>query len=302
MARENTIRLYGYVKHPPLIGRDANGKKTYVMASVVVIRGPRKVGDHKKYAKKDCPILLTSDEDLMDQMEQWKEHSIVDIKGVVSTRNINKGYRCKHCGSPNFTPGVFTYITPIFVRLDDHKCESLDECIEYIQQNREISNEAKITGTVCIGPKKTRPKEGLVVTQYTIAVNRKYRVRTDSAEIESDYPVVKSYGKNALEDRKRLHVGSLIQVDGCIQTRRVEREVTCKNCGKKYMREDTALELVPFDVEYLRDYYSDEIIEEMKATKTEDAMAKIFGPAETGTEEDTLTEEDYEAGFDDDAD
>ena len=80
----------------------------------------------------------------------------------------------------------------------------VEEALQYLSTVREISNQDYILGTLCRDPKKISPKEGLIVTQYQIALNRKYFIRSDPPSIKTDYPWVKSYGENAISDRKKL--------------------------------------------------------------------------------------------------
>ena len=133
-------------------------------------------------------------------------------------------------------------------------------------------------------------KDGLIITQYQVALNRKFRIKTDPADLMTDFPWVKSYGDNAVEDKKRLHVGSEIFIDGCLQARSVNRHAICGQqydeagkplfyengtpvlredengdligCGEKYDWKDRALEMVPYEVEYIANVYTDEEIEE----------------------------------------
>ncbi len=334
MARENLAFLRASVaKAPTIIKKDDIYQ--YALVFVNVARGLRKVGDHRKYMKTDYVPVMTRDEDCMMELEKWKEHDIVDIKGVIATKRINKSSYCE-CGCKNSYPGTMVFVEAIFAERITH-LDSDEECLKYLTEHREISNQAFLFGTLCRDPKKITPKQGLIVTQYQIAMNRKYRIPLDPPEIKSDYPWVKSYGENAVNDKKRLHVGSEVFIDGCIQTRAVERHAICGaelgedgkplkdengnpilkldkdgapiGCGTEYTWKDRALEIVPYETEYIGDFYSDEEVEQNEkdrlAQKTRDIQARQkldlreFLTDEEDGPDDKLSQEDYDAGFDD---
>ena len=293
MARENLVFLTGSVAGTPRVAK--NGEDyIYAMAYVNVARGLREVGDYRKYMKCDNPIIMTRDPDWMKEIGTWKEHDIVHIKGMIACRKIKKTSFCSHCRTKNQFPGALVYINPIFCEKICH-LENDEECLQYLAAHREISNQVFVFGTLCRDPKKMRVKDGLIVTQYQVALNRKYRIKTDPPELKTDYPWVKSYGKNAEEDMKRLHTGSEVFIDGCLQARSVNRHAVCGQaydeygkplffdngmpvmrvdeegnligCGEKYDWKDRALEMVPYETEYISDVYTDEEIEETEKKK-----------------------------------
>ena len=68
-------------------------------------------------------------------------------------------------------------------------------------------------------------------------------------DIKTDFPYVKSYGKQADDDYKYVDVGDDILLDGCIQTREYDKILEC-DCGAKTKYKDTSLEIVPYQTEY----------------------------------------------------
>lgn len=319
MARENIVFLLGSVAKEPKIVKNGD-EYVYGMAYVNVGRGTREVGDKRDYMKCDNPIIMTRDSQWVKEMETWHENDIVEIKGVIASKKIKKASFCPHCNTKNVNPGALVYVNPIFAEKRCH-LDSAQECLQYIAAHREISNQIFVFGRLCGEPKKLTSKNGLTVTQYQIALNRKFRIKSDSPDIKTDYPWVKSYGKNAMEDKRHLHVGSEVYVDGCLQARSVLRHCVCgqvyddKNkpmkdekgnpvinseagCGKRYDWEDRALELVPYDVEYISDYYTDEDIENMEEEKRIKKLQKM-GFSSDAAEDDVLSAEDIENGIDD---
>ena len=83
-------------------------------------------------------------------------------------------------------------------------------------------------------------------------------------EEKTDFPWVKSYGKNAKDDLLRLRTGSGVFIEGFLQTRAVERKCRCSTCGSMYTWNDYAMEIVSYETEYLKDYVTDEELSIMK--------------------------------------
>lgn len=233
MAKQNLAFLLGSVAKEVRVVKDREGRNLYAMAYINVARGLREVGDHRKYMKCDNPIIMTRDENMMAEIATWHHRDIVFVKGVIASKHIKKASYCEYCNTKNSFPGALVYVNPIYVKKQAH-FNTDEECLQYLADNREISNQIFVFGTLCRDPKKITPREGLTVTQYQIAMNRKFRIQTDPPEIKTDYPWVKSYGENAKEDRNRLRVGSVVYIDGCLQARSVQRHAFCgQACDEK---------------------------------------------------------------------
>ena len=279
MARHNLSFLFGFVLTAPTISTGSGGD-SYALVYVTVGRGTREVGDHRKYMKCDEVPVMTVNPKLIDEISKWKPYDIVEIKGTVVSKNIKKSSFCKNCGTKHVATGSMVFVNPIDAKFR-LRLETEEKCMRYLADNREFSNQAFVFGTLCRDPKKVSPKVGLTVTQYQMALNRKYRERNDPPELRTDYPWVKSYGENALEDRKRLHIGSVVFVDGCLQARSVNRHAKCEACGAAFDWKDRAMEIVPYETEYIKNFYSDEEVEEneraKRAAKTKDIKAYLAG-------------------------
>ena len=299
MARHNLVFMLGFITSIQ-IQRSVN-QDPYAMVYVSVARGPRSVGDHKHHLKCDNVLVMCRDKDIIQEMETWEMYDIVEIKGTIAAKSVNKGSHCQSCGAKNTAEGVIVYINPIFGKKRGHLTDE-EACLNYLAENQEVSNQAFIFGTLCRDPKKITPKEGLIVTQYQIAINRKFRIQADPPEIRTDYPWVKSYGENAISDREHLHTGSQVFVDGCIQARKVNRHAVCIKCGQKYDWADRAMEIVPFETEYIANFYTEEEIAENKAKvaaqKTRSVLMSLKG---IELPDDEYSDDDIKAGIDSDA-
>ena len=162
----------------------------------------------------------------------------------------------------------------------DNKNDATDDLME----NREISNQVWTIGTLIKDPRFFKTKDNIPITQYLIALNRKFRNPNDSEEIVTDWPIVKSYGEMALEDKVRLHQGSEIYIDGFLQARTVRRKIKCKCCGQLYEFKDHAMEIVPYAIEYLTGFVSNQEIEEERKTTIEQIKQSIFDKKESMSE------------------
>lgn len=311
MARHNICFLFGSVIKPPRITMNEDGKEVMGVAFLNVIRGPRSVGDHRKSEKFDRPVIIAENADgknteLLASMKEWKENDIVCVKGSIATKKIKKSSVCTFCGQKNKIEGVLVCIYPIHV-VKIASMPSQDAATDWLVANKEISNQVYAIGRVGRDPKRIMPKSNLIVTQYPLIIGRKYHFTQDSPEIKADFPWVKSYGQNANDDRDRVHVKTEVYIDGCIQARGVMRHHVCEFCGSQYDWRDNAMEIVPFETEYLSNFYNDEEIKQHNEERAEQARRdilrnasrkKIELPDGESLEEDEITEEDIEDGFD----
>lgn len=253
MARENYASMHGQVIQKPKIYQNAEGRLIRGLLAIKVIR--RFGVGNPNGGTFDTVIILSANEEIVQKMSELKTFDLVDIKGVVSTANTKRYYTCEHCKHENITDGVATYITPIYVC----KRESVAELdgLELLRERAEISNQIMIIGTVCKGPDPVGANAfQSTITQYILAVNRKYRIREDSPDKKTDYPWIKTFGEQAKKDMDALHVGSEVFINGSYQSRSVAFKGTCENCGEEYTIDDRTSEIVPFSVEYLSNFNS----------------------------------------------
>lgn len=251
MARENFVLLHGQILALPKIYQSAEGELTRAIMAVKVLRRPYLGGQGQIVGGKlyvDCPIILTADHGLIQQIADMEQGDMVDIRGVLTTREVTKSTVCSQCGHKNSAPGVSTYITPIYVCRREQKVDTVTG-FEYLKARNEISNLVIVIGTLC-RPPKVYSDDQHSSTQYQLAVNRKYHIR-DNSSVRTDYPWVQSFGRQAQQDAVRLQEGANVYVNGGLQTREVVRNCTCENCGFQYTWQDSASEIIPYSTEYL---------------------------------------------------
>lgn len=299
--KENTIRLTG-----PVIktGINQNPDGTQEVVCVMgVIRGFRHIGDGRENVKIDRPVIMSRNQDMIEKIITWHKNDIVNIKGAIATRTVMKESTCPFCKQKNYKEGLNTYVEPIFgEKLFTTQDDS--SSIRYLNTIREISNEVKIFGNLTREPKKIKIRNGPVVTQYPLAVRRKFIIREDSPSVETDFPWVKVYGQNAISDRERLRTSSQVYIDGILQSRGINMKSTCLNCGQRYEWKARALEIVPYETEYVKDFYNDEEVAANEQKRKSNLLkSKGLGQFDLSIDManydvDEITEEDINAGID----
>ncbi len=257
MAKTNLVMLFGRVHSLPTIFTDDDGNCTHGFMHVDVVRSQRKVEDKQRHTKHDYPMLISREKLILDQWKELGENDIVLIKGVLCTTRIPKTNVCPHCNEKNRIEGQLVYVTPIAMT-KIRSFDSKEDARKYVVENNEFSNVAQIYGTLLKDPKIFVTKTGVQVTQYPIAMNRKFTIRTDDPTIRTDYPVVKSYGEIARTDKTYLKYQSEVLIDGCLQARTIQRNCKCPHCGEFYTWNDNAMEIVPYAVEYIENFRNDD--------------------------------------------
>lgn len=293
MARHNLALLLGTLEDKPIIARSEEGEPVYALATVIVVRADRNAGDRRHGLVFAHIPIISRDAAIISEMDTWNENDIVEIKGPISYSAGKKKSTCPYCGAVQFRPGVNIYVNPIFAKKRGELSDK-DECNVFLKDNREVSNQIYCFGNLCTDPKKyTIARNQLVTVQYQIALTRKFTIRTDPPERKTDFPWVKSYSDNALEDKERLMVGSSVFIDGCLQSRNIQRHATCEECDKEYTWSDRTLEIVPFETEYIYRIKTDGEVDKDRQKFYDQKEKDIF----TGAD-DTITEDDIKRGFD----
>lgn len=225
-----------------------------------------------------------------------RSHDIIILKGSINTRNVPKAVTCQECftrfnvgktvesspadngflsGEKNYACSMVTFITPIdldirFTEFGDIAAEirnsniphnsqeeALNEittkALDFIREHREMSNEIIVIGNLCKAPEQWQDGR---VTAYQLGVNRRYYLKDDDPSIYSDYPYIRSMGRQADNDIEALHANSRVLVDGFVRLRKFKRSNICPNCGVERVWIDKVLEIVPYVVEYLDNYKS----------------------------------------------
>ena len=301
MAKTNLVYLYGRVSKEPIVSKNREtGEYNYGFCYVDTVRSLRSVGDDLHYTKHEKPMVLSQEEDKLREMASWKVNDIVMVKGVVHSQSLKKISFCPFCkdekgnSTKNEFPGNLISVTPIYLCKIKSYGEDKMAAIEDVIANREISNQVLVYGTLLKDPKIFTTKRGVKITQYPIATNRKFTVRTDDPAIRTDYPWVKSYGSQAVDDKAFLHFQSEVLVDGYLQARVVKRKSICPCCGKVYEWADNCMEIAPYKngMEYVKNFRTPEDIEAEQKKTLEEYKQMLFSKGMQDAMEEGLSDPD----------
>lgn len=261
MSKYNKINFYGLVLQNPKVIKNEDEQRCIM--PILVVRNTRDAGDDNKQIRQDVPVIMTKNEEHIKIMETLQPNDMVYIKGVIVTLSVEKGTICPNCGKENKKEGTLVYIEPVFIEKRE-SCATQEEAINLLYEKKEISNELTVIGNLCNDPRKVPSLTKHTIAQYQIAIPRTFRIKEQPDENDTDFPWVKSYGKNAKEDLRRIYEGSSVLINGYIQANSCTRKTKCPDCNTEYAWKDNFMEIVPYETEYLRNYNTDEILNNMK--------------------------------------
>lgn len=273
MARHNEVTLYGQIIQAPRIMRAGNqedGPLIRVMCPIAVIRGIRSFGTISSRPRLDLPILLSQNENIMNAMAEWEVGDMILVRGMVTTADLTKKIKCPYCGHIEMLPSQINYVNPVYVKKEYSKLSSEEGNLE-MRENAEISNRALLLGQVCNDLQSFR-NNGVMIVNYQLEVQRKFRIREDDEDNHYDFPFIKSYGYIAENDMIAIKRGATVFVDGALQTREYDRTHECAACHESYNYRETILEVVPYSTEYLDGCLS---MEEVDAIRQDEETKKF---------------------------
>jgi hypothetical protein len=251
MAKENIVFLHGQVQIPPKIYINKEKELTKAIYALKTIRRPFFNG--QLVANKlffDCPVIYTKNTEMIELSSTLALGDMVDIRGVLCTQEVIKTTICGECSHKNSTQGNMVYVVPVYICRREKEI-SPEQGLELLKQRSEVSNVIMVIGTLCRDPDMYTNEKERSSAQYQLAVNRRYRIKEDPPEVRTDYPWVKTHGPQSLKDAECLKTGSVVYINGSLQTRDVVRTTVCEKCGNGYTWNESAMEIVPFSTEYL---------------------------------------------------
>lgn len=261
MATHNSVRLAGYLLEDPVIANEGTPGAEKVFLKLRTLR--RDADDVDPGRFEDIFVFYDGTE-LIEKMKKLTQFDVIDIKGVFNIVGTNKPSRCPDCGAINYRiDGTYSFVYPQWIRKIDNILNSyeynagLPDSILF-HQYKEVSNYFTMIGTVVSEPELLN-QDTYPICRYRVGVDRKYYIRTQP-DVHADYPWVYSRGQQALDDKRHLCLQSVILVDGYIHTRNVKVATTCEVCGARYTYPDVVTDFIPYAIEYLSKYKTDEDI------------------------------------------
>ena len=253
MATHNCFTGYAQVLYNPRVIKSEDGEYKRATCVAMTIRGKRSIGNALENVRYDTPAIRTSNPEMCEEIAGWKVNDMVEIKGPVTSREIVRINTCPKCGGKNEVQGVMTFVHPIFCSRRDTNISN-EEGMRLLEYRNEISNNVTLIGMVTQEPTYHETDNKSLIAKYQVAVMRRYRIKEDTPDRKADFIWIKSFGKIAEVDRKFLKKGTLVYIDGVLQTVDYDRKIICAHCGEEFSAKESSLEVVPYTVEYLKDY------------------------------------------------
>jgi single-stranded DNA-binding protein len=258
MARHNDVRLFGCVADTPFVVQDDSGNILSARVHLAVVKNDR--NDHLndiESLKYDWPLINSYDADMARQISKLKLYDVVEIQGVLVTQNCKKITYCKNCGTKNEVQGTIEYVYPVFLIKRNAEDLTKKQALQMVIENRPISNNISITGNLCNDPTYFKdPGMHVETGTYQIGCERNLFLKFDDPAVKSDFPFVRTYGKDAEKDFYCLHKKSSVLVEGYLHTRKFQRKSTCQDpsCQKEYEWDDTVTEIISYNTQYCANY------------------------------------------------
>lgn len=257
MARQNDVLLYGCISSDPLITKTESGEYKEGKFYIAVMRSSRNSGETWNAGKimYDWPIVLSNDPEMIAQMEKLRIYDMVEIRGKFVTRKARKQVFCPHCGAAVRLPANIDFVMPLVLKKRTTPGQEPTKAAGFrdLADNRELSNSIIIVGGVCRDVNYFKG-ETLETSVYQIATDRRVFVKGDSPDAKTDYPIIRSFGKQAYSDHLCLVTGSLVLINGYLHSKRFRRKSMCTECNQGFEWEDETTEIIPYSEEYLANY------------------------------------------------
>lgn len=271
MAKENTIYIYGQISEDPVVRVKPTGEPVSAFLVLKCVRRPYVLGEGRSASYEEkridyVPVIMSKPE-LVKQCYELSKNDIIQLKGALTTRWIKRNLHCPD-GHEFSTLSLRGYVTPIFIAVREKGAKILyvsddgtpqygegvtpDKGLEILYQNSEISNQAFLLGTV-VRPPEVYYLDGegdKCIAQYQMSLRRRYSVYGSSEKF--DCPWVKTINRQAKSDEFSLREGSIIMINGAIQSREVSRSVPCEVCSNPTAITERVIEVFPYSVEYIR--------------------------------------------------
>ncbi len=286
MAIHNQVILYAQVTKPPTITKNDDGEYIRGNLAVTVAPGQRETG--MKVRKRnlvkvrfgELPVI-TENPDMLKIMDGFHVGDVIILKGTLTTKNVLKKKACPVCGKEHRKEGTLTFVHPIHMHIEQ-KGLSAEEGAEILKHNCEISNLVTIAGTICnTKPEIVISNKHMSMVQFQLAINRKYFIAADNVETRTDYPWVKVYGKDKVDDIiLRCKQGTVVLIDGFLQVRKYpELIIDCDDpiCSGQIKWNDWTVDLIAYEVEYLNNWKTDEEIAKEKEEEAAKIQSETFG-------------------------
>lgn len=236
----NSVFLYGKIKDITI--------SPVSVFEIETIKGNRPCGNTKAQYKHDIITVITEEDHLINEMMHWNVGDMVEVKGVLVSEKIPFTTECPHCKAELTKECIFTYVKPVYLSKIEAG-NSRKEINSLLNKRKEISNQITIAGTLSTPVQPYLGKDNCPAAIYHIKTEKNNRYFPEEKELDSF--LVRSYGKNSEQDAKYLEKGSLVLIDGALQSINSKHSTTCEQCGKTFKWTSFPVEIVPYNCEYI---------------------------------------------------
>ena len=236
----NKVYLAGIVRSDPDFAYDAI-LGDYLKIELEIRR--------KDLGKCETITAIVTQEDLIkDVIKNVKKGDyFLTLNAHINTINYSKTVEkvCSHCQEA-------TYVN---IKAEKTEVVVTDyECVHDADPRLPGINKVILSGNVCSALNiRTNPTTNKPYCKYKLAVDRIGKAKTLQ---EADYPFIVSFGREAANSAKHLHLSSMVLIEGALQERNVTQRFdhTCENCGQSMSIKrgnNIVREIIASSVEYL---------------------------------------------------
>ena len=258
MARENSFTFFGELENAPVVLFNEEAKTYRVTFTLKTIR---------RNGRNDFPkisVYSLDEETARSYVGKLKQGVYVQVRGMLSTKMVQKPVRCEKCGEISM--------------IDTLQSEIISYGNPFVLSERvmpadivEFANVGCLIGSLCTDIQRKDNATGGTAAQFQMAVNRRYRVSELEKGTRTDYPWIKVFGNTADECLKRLKKSSQVYISGAFQTRDINRHVKCNRCGEAMVYAERVGEVVPTGIEFLNNCLFDPKNQEKSVSADEGA-------------------------------
>lgn len=204
-------------------------------------------------------MLLARTKEEVEKIRNLKIGDYIFASGTISGAATKKKIIC-NCKKECSNEGILFFIYPDFIKkIRDPLHQSLN--LNLMQEHKEISNNVSFAGIVSSKPAPIFSEKNQTCVYYILMT---HVIKIEQGEIEKKEKIrICSTGKQAKEDMLRLIPGTKVFINGFLRTWEEEKSNQCDCCNEEYRWRQQITEVVPYSVEYLGDYLSDQIIKNL---------------------------------------
>lgn len=277
-ARQNEVWLYGVVTSEPMILKSDDGEYREGRCYLAVMRSERYSGEswNKDKVMYDWPMIMSNDPAIVKQMEKCKLYDVVEVRGKLVMRKLQKQVFCPHCGKANRYGANLFYVMPTTLRdrTPSNVINTNPMAYRQLMDNREFSNSIIIAGNLCRDVVYYKD-DRIETSVYQIAVGRRVHVAGDPPEVRDDFPLVRSFGENARRDHLCLQTGSGVLISGYLHSKQFKRKSMCATCNEDFEWTDETIEIIPYSEDYTGNYKDPEIAKQEEAARMQEEGERL---------------------------